>query len=53
MHVRSDTQVLHSGRDFKLWEVTRVSGTALTEFREKDDFLDSEFLIIFLLDAGD
>ena len=23
------------------------------EFREKDDFLDSEFLIIFLLDAGD
>ena len=30
MHVRSDTRVLHSGRDFKLWEVTRVSGTALS-----------------------
>ena len=50
MHVRSDTQVHIQEGNLMLWEVTQVSGTALSS-GEKDEFLDSEFLI-FLLAAG-
>ena len=52
MHVRSDTQVLHSGRKLQVMG-SHTSFRNCPEFRGKDDFLDSEFLIIFFLDAGD
>ena len=51
MHVRSDTQVQHSGRKPQVMG-SHSSFRNCPEFRGKDDFIDSEFLIIFLLDTG-
>ena len=50
MHVRSDTQVHIQEGNLMLREVTQVSGTALSS-GEKMIFFDSQFLIIFVLDA--